>query len=73
MAARADLDREFKQGQVRLLNHSLETEAQRFRIDGCHLADAHANFARILSRMQTHLGPHRLQHRMCDSHFVHNA
>ncbi len=73
MTTRADFDRQFEQGQIGLLNHSLETEAQRFRIDSCHLADPNADFARILSWMQAHLGSHRLQHRICDSHLVHNS
>jgi hypothetical protein len=71
MTARTDLDRQFKRRQIGLLNHRFETEAQCVRIDGRHLANADTDFARIRSRIPAHLGSHRFQHRIRDSHLVH--
>jgi hypothetical protein len=71
MSAGTELDPQFKRLQIGLANDRLKTEAQRFRIYGCHFADPDADFARVGPRMEAHLGPHRFQHRIRDSQFVH--
>jgi hypothetical protein len=71
MATGTELDPQFKRLQIGLANDRFKTEAQRFRIDGCHFADADADFARVGPRMEAHLGPDRFQHRIRDSQFVH--
>ena len=53
------------------MNDRFKTEAQRILIDGRHFANPDADFARIGSRMEAHLGSDRFQHRIRDSHFVH--
>ncbi|MGD1215563.1 MAG: hypothetical protein ABR861_11315 [Terriglobales bacterium] len=72
MAAGTDLDSQLKRLQIGLLNHRFKTEAQCFLIDGRHFANPDTDFTRIGSRMESHLGSDRFQHRIRDSHFVHN-
>jgi len=71
MAAGTDLDLQLKRLQIGLESDRFKTEAQRFLIDGCHFANPHANFARICSGMEAHLGSDRFQHRIRDCHLVH--
>jgi len=72
MSARTDLDPKFQRLQIGLVNDCFKTKAQCVLIDGCHFANPDADFARVGSRMEAHLASHRFQHRICDSHLVHN-
>src|SRR5579872_3807809 len=71
MAPGTNFNSQFKRRQIGLENDGFETETQCILIDGRHLANADADFARVGSGMQTHLGSDCLQHRTRDSHLVH--
>jgi hypothetical protein len=71
MAAGTDLDPQLKRLQIGLVNDRFKTEAQCVLIDGCHFANPETDSARVSSRMETHLGLDRFQHRTRDCHFVH--
>ena len=72
MAAGTDLDPQFKRFQIGPGNDRFKTEAQCFLIDGSHFANPDSDFTRIGSGMKVHLGSDRFQHRIRDSHLVHN-
>ncbi|MGA2458393.1 MAG: hypothetical protein ABSF85_12565, partial [Terriglobales bacterium] len=70
MEAGTDLDPQLKRLQIGLVNDRFKTEAQGVLIDGCHFANPETDSARVSSRMETHLGLDRFQHRTRDRHFV---
>jgi hypothetical protein len=72
MAAGTDLDPQCKGLQIGPENDRFKTEAQCFRIDGRHFANPDSDFTRIGPGMEAHLGSDRFQHRIRDSHLVHN-
>ncbi|MGA3103102.1 MAG: hypothetical protein ABSD53_01395 [Terriglobales bacterium] len=72
MTARAEFDGEFEGGEVGIFNHGFEAEAECILIDSRHLADAEADFAGILSWVAGHLDANGVEHRICNSHLVHN-
>jgi hypothetical protein len=71
MAAGTNLDPKFKRLQIGIENNRFKTEAQSLLIDRRHLANPHADLAGICSGMKAHFGSDRVQHRICDSQFVH--
>jgi hypothetical protein len=72
MAAGTDFDPQLKRRQIGLLDDGFKTKAQCVLIDGCNFANPDTDFARIGPRMEAHLGSNRFQHRIRDSHLVHN-
>jgi hypothetical protein len=71
MLARTNFNPQLKRFQIGVENHRFKTEAQGVLIDSRHLANPHTDFARVRSRMQTHLCSDRFQQRVRDSHLVH--
>jgi hypothetical protein len=72
MAAGTDLNAQLKRFQIGLENDRFKTETQRVLIEGRHFANPDSDFTGIGSGMEAHLGSDRFQHRIRNSHLVHN-